>query len=232
MYFCKRKSFALAILSLVFLLPTFSISYPQSHSKINNLNSRNPPLKISQASNFTIISNVYKLIWIEGQLTITLTANESGLIFCEFKDSSNGKYFTQINRTIFLTGNNESQTFRLTFYPYLTTFPGRYNFVLIINGIYNYSENFDIILGMGYIVLILIISIFVFGLVLILVKKKESLGIKPVSGPSEEEISSELDQVPSRKITCPDCKKLIDEGLAFCPECGVRIPEFLRYRPH
>jgi DNA-directed RNA polymerase subunit RPC12/RpoP len=34
-----------------------------------------------------------------------------------------------------------------------------------------------------------------------------------------------------KKINCPNCKKEIDEGLIFCPECGHRIPEFLRYNP-
>ncbi|MFX0155369.1 MAG: hypothetical protein ACFE9Q_12675 [Candidatus Hodarchaeota archaeon] len=231
MYICKKKSFALTILLLVFIFPTFSISFSQNHPIISNFNTKYFSPKINQVSNFTVLSDIYKLIWIEGQLTLTLTANESGIIFCEFKDSNNGKYFSQINKTISLTGNNESQTFRLIFYPHLTTLPGRYNFILNINGIYNYSENFDIILGMGYIFLILIISIFGIGLVLILVKRKESLIKKPVSAPTEVETSSELDQVTSREINCPDCKMLIEEGLAFCPECGSRIPEFLRYRP-
>ena len=33
------------------------------------------------------------------------------------------------------------------------------------------------------------------------------------------------------QIKCPSCRKLIQEGLTFCPECGERIPEFLRYNP-
>jgi rRNA maturation endonuclease Nob1 len=33
------------------------------------------------------------------------------------------------------------------------------------------------------------------------------------------------------QIKCPSCRKLIQEGLTFCPECGDRIPEFLRYNP-
>lgn len=33
------------------------------------------------------------------------------------------------------------------------------------------------------------------------------------------------------QIKCPSCRKAIQEGLTFCPECGDRIPEFLRYNP-
>ena len=36
-------------------------------------------------------------------------------------------------------------------------------------------------------------------------------------------------QIPESKIQCPECKKIIDEGLTFCPECGSRIPTFLQF---
>jgi hypothetical protein len=161
-----------------------------------------------------------------------ITANESGIINCEFKDSNNGKYFTSVNLTLSLTGNNESQNLRLTFHPHLTTLPGKYNFNLNITGFYNYSENFEIILGMGYIIMLIIIMIFGIGIILILVKKKDSISVISITSPSEETIPSEQAQIPSRKIQCPECKIFIKEGLTFCPECGIRIPEFLRYNPH
>ena len=34
------------------------------------------------------------------------------------------------------------------------------------------------------------------------------------------------------KIICQSCHKIINEGLTFCPECGERIPEFLRFNPN
>jgi rRNA maturation endonuclease Nob1 len=39
-------------------------------------------------------------------------------------------------------------------------------------------------------------------------------------------------ETPQNKIKCPECKKIIDEGLIFCPECGNRIPEFYRFNPN
>lgn len=189
-------------------------------------------LKTSQALNFTVTSNLHKLIWIEGQLNLILTANETGLITCEFKDSNNGNYFTQVNKIVNLTGSNEAQAIRLKFYPHLTTLPGKYNITLNITGFYNYTENFDLILGMGYIILISVLTIFGIGLIIIFVKKKDLKTVKPISVSTEESIVSELEEVPIRKIQCPECKKLIDEGLAFCPECGSRIPEFLRFNPN
>ncbi|NVM36363.1 MAG: zinc ribbon domain-containing protein, partial [Candidatus Lokiarchaeota archaeon] len=156
----------------------------------------------------------------------------SGLINCELKDSKNGKFFTQVNKIINLTGFNQIQVIRLIFRPHLTTLPGRYNFTLNITGFYNYTENFELILGMGYFILILILIIFGIGLIIILVKKNEGIITKPISVSTEGSIPSELIETPSSKIQCPECKKLIDEGLAFCPECGSRIPEFLRFNPN
>lgn len=175
---------------------------------------------------------MHGFVWIEGSLSLFINSNQSGLIICEFKDSNNGKYFTQVNRIVNLTGFNQSQTILLIFQLYILTFPGKYHFTLNISGSYNYTENFELILGMGYIVLILILMTFGISLIIILVKKKGSKLIKQVSTSPDTSIISESREVPSRKIQCPECKKLIDEGLAFCPECGSRIPEFLRFNPN
>ncbi len=39
------------------------------------------------------------------------------------------------------------------------------------------------------------------------------------------------EKIPAGKIQCQVCFQLIQEGLTFCPECGKRIPEFLRFNP-
>lgn len=219
---------------MVFFLSLISLNCFELFQFNNDFSSDNisSELKTSQALNFTVTSNLHKLIWIEGQLNLILTANETGLITCEFKDSNNGNYFTQVNKIVNLTGSNEAQAIRLKFYPHLTTLPGKYNITLNITGFYNYTENFDLILGMGYIILISVLTIFGIGLIIIFVKKKDLKTVKPISVSTEESIVSELEEVPIRKIQCPECKKLIDEGLAFCPECGSRIPEFLRFNPN
>lgn len=228
---CTKKCFSHAILIMVFFLSLISLNCFELFQFNKDFSSDNisSELKTSQALNFTVTSNLHKLIWIEGQLNLILTANETGLITCEFKDSNNGNYFTQVNKIVNLTGSNEAQAIRLKFYPHLTTLPGKYNITLNITGFYNYTENFDLILGMGYIILISVLTIFGIGLIIIFVKKKDLKTVKPISVSTEESIVSELEEVPIRKIQCPECKELIDEGLAFCPECGSRIPEFLRF---
>lgn len=219
---------------MIIFFPIISLNCfkPFQCNKNINFNKISSKLKLNQVSNISITASLSNLVWIEGYLNLYINSNESGLITCEFEDSSNGKYFTQINRIINLTTVNQTQIIRLIFHPHLTTFPGRYNFTLNITGFYNYTENFKLILGMGYIILILVLWMFGIGLVIILVKKKDSIITKPVSVPTEGLIPSELTEAPSNKIQCPECKKLIDEGLSFCPECGSRIPEFLRFNPN
>ncbi len=230
---CLKKCFTYTIFLTMLFLPIISLNCFESFQFEKNIryNKISSDLNTNQVNNFSVTSNLHKLVWIESHLSLILNSNESGLINCEFKDSNNGKYFTQVNRIINLTGSNHTQVIRLIFRPYLTTLPGRYNFTLTITGFYNYTENFELILGMGYIVLTLILMIFGIGLIIILVKKNEGIITKPVSVSTEGLIPSELSDVPSSKIQCPECKKLIDEGLAFCPECGSRIPEFLRFNP-
>lgn len=219
-------------LTMLFL-PIISLSCFESFQFDKNIsyNKISSKLNTNQVNNFSITSSLHKFVWIEGHLNLILNSNESGLINCEFKDSNNGKYFTQVNRSINLTGSNQAQANRLIFRPHITTLPGRYNFTLTITGFYNYSEDFELILGMGYIVLTLVLIIFVIGLIIIFMKKTGVKIIKPFSVSTEASIPSELSEAPSSKIQCPECKKLIDEGLTFCPECGGRIPEFLRFNP-
>ncbi|MEE9376418.1 MAG: zinc ribbon domain-containing protein [Candidatus Lokiarchaeia archaeon] len=231
---CSKKCFRYTIFLTMLFLPIISLNCFESFNfdKNINYNKISSKLNTNQVNNFSVTSNLHKLVWIEGRLNLFLISNESGLINCELKDSNNGKYFTQVNMIINLTGLNRIQVIRLIFNPHLTTLPGRYNFTLNITGFYNYTENFELILGMGYIILILVLMIFGIGLIIILMKKNEGIITKPVSVSTEGLIPSELTEAPVNKIQCPECKRLIDEGLAFCPECGSRIPEFLRFNPN
>jgi len=231
---CSKKYFTYTMFLTMLFLPIISLNCFESFHFDKNIsyNKISSKLNTNQVNNFSVTSSLHKLVWIEGQLNLFLISNESGLINCEFKDSNNGKYFTQVNRITNLTGFNQIQVIRLIFHPHLTTLPGRYNFTLNITGFYNYTENFELILGMGYVIIILILMIFGIGLIIILVRKNEGIITKPGSSSTEGSIPSELIEAPSSKIQCPECKKLIDEGLAFCPECGIRIPEFLRFNPN
>ena len=121
---------------------------------------------------------------------------------------------------------NQTQVFILKIYPSLTTFPGVYIFRLNLIGFITYYEEFEVIFGLGFIPFV---SIFGTGLVFIIfiLVKKTKKSEKPQDATLEIDSSESL----IGKIKCPNCRKLIREGLAFCPECGDRIPEFLRYNP-
>ncbi len=232
----KNKCFSIAVIISFAILPISFISSlisSQFQSILNQNEEIETGLKTSQVSeNFTVSSTLHELIWIEGRLTLLLTANESGLINCEFKDSQEGKFFTLETQSIILMGNNDSQRVQFIFKPHITTLPGKYNFTLSITGFYDYRENFSIVLGMGYIILLFILIIFGLSVVVIILKKKDGKVPKTISSSSEEQLPSSVSEVPSSKIQCPECKKQIDEGLTFCPECGGRIPEFLRFNPN
>ncbi len=232
----KKKYISIVFIMLFVILPFFyigSLLSSRFQGILHQYEGTEMRLKTSQASeDFTVASSLHKLVWIEGRLTLTLTSNESGLITCDFKDSYNGKYFTQVNQIIDLTGENESQKIQFNFKPHFTTLPGNYNLTLTITGFYNYSENFEIVLGMGYIVLFLVLIIFSISIIIVLVKKKGTKDVKSISSTPEEYEPSSISETSSGHIQCPECKKLIDEGLTFCPECGARIPEFLRFNPN
>ncbi len=232
----KNRCFSvMLIICLVFLPILYFSVFVDSPLQINSTNNKEiqSNLKTSQVSeDFVVSSTLHKLIWIEGRLILYLKANESGQINCEFKDSQGGSFFTQINQIVDLIGNNETQKIQFTFKPLITTLPGNYYLTLDITGNYVYSENFEIILGFGYIVLFLVLIIFGISLIIILSKKKEIEDSKPISSPPEGSVLSQISEVNVGKISCPECKKIINEGLTFCPECGGRIPEFLRFNPN
>ena len=64
--------------------------------------------------------------------------------------------------------------------------------------------------------------------VLVVLTRKQELDKEKII---TAQATQKVGRVPEGKIPCPTCHSVIDEGLAFCPECGDRIPEFLRMSP-
>ncbi|MFX0059238.1 MAG: zinc ribbon domain-containing protein [Candidatus Hodarchaeota archaeon] len=188
-------------------------------------------INISQVDgNFSIESFFPKLIWLEGQLRLNISSNQTGQIYCSLNELSGNAGFSNVNETINLIGNNVSQTFVLRTKPSFLTFPGIYRFDLNITGLYTYNESFEIVLAMGYSLLTIISIAFTIGLIMIIYKHKSATKLKSTSKVIEAGTLGTSSGI-SGKIKCPECNKIIDEGLTFCPECGARIPEFLRYNP-
>ncbi|MFX1572541.1 MAG: hypothetical protein ACFFB0_07320 [Promethearchaeota archaeon] len=231
----KKGFFTACIISLFFFsyLYFFAVMNSKYFKDFKKYNFTISELNISQGTdNHSIECKLNKLAWIEVQLILKITSNQSGQVSCEFMDFKGGKYFKSVGKSINLNGNNETQTVRLFSRPSILTFPGKYNFSLNISGLFSYNKDFEIIFGMGYITLILFSSILGIGLILILIKKSESKGIKTATPTPKEYSLAEIAEIVNNKITCPECKKVINEGLAFCPECGSRIPEFMRFNPN
>jgi len=189
----------------------------------------NSKIKTSQAGdNFTVRAFLPKLIWIEAQLNLNITSNETGQITCVFFETSNQGSFNPVNRTVDLLGGNASQMVIIKSKPGFFTFPGVYQFTLNITGQYMYSENFEIIFAMGYSLMILFLIVFIVSLIII-IKRRSKVEEKETVGASS---TVSVEDAPLGKIKCPECHKTINEGLTFCPDCGARIPEFLRYNPN
>ncbi|TFG22720.1 MAG: zinc ribbon domain-containing protein [Promethearchaeota archaeon] len=174
------------------------------------------------SNNQTVSIFLPKLIWWEGSLQLEIISNQTGQINCFLREvSGNSSY---LNETINISNLNQTYTIMLKFYPDITTFPGVYIFRLNLTGIITYYEEFDVILGLGFIPSIVIFGtglVFIFYILVKKTKKSEKI----------QDSSVVIDSTGSLigKISCPNCRKQIQEGLTFCPECGERIPEFLRY---
>ncbi|MHA1106502.1 MAG: hypothetical protein ACTSPN_12410 [Promethearchaeota archaeon] len=179
--------------------------------------------------NFTIDTYLPSLIWVDPQLRLNISANQTGQIQCFFRETPGPQFFSSGNYSLSLAGNNISQIFYLQVIPLITTLPSVYQFSLNITGAFSYNEDFEIVYGLGIIPLVSVFSTIIIIPIIILVKKS-----KGVKDEKMEEITYSDKFEPTMpsiagKIHCPKCRKTIDEGLVFCPECGERIPEFLRY---
>jgi hypothetical protein len=127
----------------------------------------------------------------------------------------------------------------------LNALPGTYTIHVTVEYVnVSHGNNLDAILtgdvtvhlGLGFIVGLSLIVGLACAVVIYAVKRSSSIPAStaeptPVSGASEN-ANPKAATAPPNKIRCPECKKTIGEGSVFCPECGFRIPEFLRTNPN
>jgi hypothetical protein len=180
-----------------------------------------------------------EILWIQGELEINLETNTSGTLSVTFSEVSGDNYFLAITETYSLL-DNTTQSFQLLVTPKILTLPGEYSFNLtlsILNSeneeILKYNETFETILGMGYLVIMIFFPLLVVALIIVGIKTKKPIKKSELSeGSTEKEYVDTTGTPPPGKIKCPTCYKIINEGLAFCPECGNRIPEFLQRNPN
>ncbi len=225
--------FSFNLINLLFLNFNNVNSY-----EINFETKKIPKISQSEASeNISVeIKSYSQLIWFSGNIVIETSSNITGFLKIDLSDGLGGSYFQNFQQIIPISNTSENEVFEIPIIPQVYIFPGMYNLSLIINYIpvidsidedTILSSHLQINVGLGPPILIILIIIFGISFTLILTKretiKEEILTYEP-----EKQIEAALD-APQGKIKCPECKKIINEGLTFCPECGNRIPEFFRY---
>lgn len=136
----------------------------------------------------------------------------------------------------------------------LDTFPGIYEYNLLLmyfnsssgdpveQTIY-YIETGKIQIVMGFPLLLIVLGVLFTGLYISFIKKinlkkeKQPVGVGTTTTSSSASTVSpvEINEVKTPSASskpgyfkCPECKKDIKDGSAFCPECGYHIPKFLR----
>lgn len=215
---------------VVILLVIVGIFGPLCHQSFLTYQEKNydslTNIALSQGGINTTISTFFpKLIWMEGNLQLEITPNQTGQVLCDFREISESA-FTSYNSLIDIVNVNHTQVFIIKVSPYITTLPGVYMFRLNLTGMVVYYEEFEVIFAIGFLPLILIFGVGLISIISILIRKNK--GTEKV----QEEIQiTDVSSPLIGKIKCPSCRKQIQEGLTFCPECGDRIPEFLRYNP-
>jgi len=223
---------------LIYLLSISLVACCQINFQIQNYHNKNLVAceaaipKISQlGSNITLSIIKPELSIIEGHVVINISTETSGTIQYALTEQSGDQYFVKINQSIGIIGNNQSQLITMRIIPLITTFPGEYHFILNITGLFIYSETFNMFLGMGYSLFTISLAFVAIIVVIAVLKHKNNNKVKKAKGTTLSQTNMSSQSVLPGKISCPNCRKMIEEGLSFCPECGDRIPEFLRYNP-
>jgi len=225
---CKYHYIHIILISIILVSSIMGILYlnfPKNYS-----NTKKSTIKPSQSSNYSVECTFPKLFWLEAQIEINIISNESGQINIAIREDHLFPYFDEVNQSKILSGGNQTNKFILKTQPKIQTFPGVYEFIITINGLFEFSQSYSSILGMGYLLLFILIGVFGIPSAIIILKKVKTSESKYVT-PSESVSYSDAQGLPAGKIKCPKCGKNIPEGLVFCPECGERIPEFMRYNP-
>ena len=205
----KKKNFdkssikGLVFISLIFIFSFLGLIYP--YFQAQNLEKKDSNINISQViPNKNVSIQFPKLIWIEAQIQISITSNESGQINIAINDNYANVYFNKINETKTLSGNNQTDTFLLKTQPKTSTFPGLYQLNISINGLFEYSQSYESILGLGYILMFILIAGFGIPFIYIIYKRVKMK--QPSSISASEPISYQSSEgVPAGKIKCPKC---------------------------
>jgi len=184
------------------------------------------------------ISPIEIFVYYSGQVQLNVVADAAGDLNVVLTSDGTG-FPSSWGESVSFGAGPTTVTVPIT--PNTNALPGTYTIHVLLQYV-NVSQNnvlstvfsCDLIVhvGLGFIIgLFLLVGIF--SVAIIYAVKRGSMPT-PVGTPSPApQITASnaagTTGTPSHKIHCPECKKIIAEGSVFCPECGYRIPEFLRY---
>ncbi len=193
--------------------------------------------------NVELLEN-HSLNWFRARLLINVSTDipiNMSYVFSGIGDSEG--LIPEVNSSVFVISNESSQI-EVFIQPVWSAFPRTFHYqfsLFYINIttqipqiIYDIPQGiFTIIMGVP--TSLIIGGLFIIGLIIITtrsVKVRKNKVTQTVES-SESITFSETPSPPSTNIVgglivCPECKKKIAEGSAFCPECGYHIPRFLR----
>lgn len=185
------------------------------------------------------------VVWMAGTVELSVLATQNQTVWCMI-DNGLGLMFLPANFTFDLVEGTNTIVFPLKLV--LEAMPGRYSYRLQVsvnaeftNVLYRQNHQTYIALGLPSLVLVFVTLGGFLGIAYARNRQKKALSPTPAETSAAETgtLPSTPDEggpqaltAPPGKIRCPSCKKVIEEGTVFCPECGHRIPEYYRYNPN
>jgi hypothetical protein len=228
------------------------LAISSSSIKSSSLNEYTIPTTASDIQEPTVLNVILaenkSIGWFQARVILNVTTDVPINLSYNFEGiGESANHFTPENSSVFLVLNGTSEI-EINIQPHWSVFPGSFHYSLKLYYINSTTQipqtEFEISDGiisiiMGVPVTIIIGGVIIIGIIIIIARpvrlrqEKGSYSAESSSITSSLSLNSQnpVQQVSELgKIECPECKKKITEGSAFCPECGYHIPRFLRTR--
>ncbi|GAB4307226.1 MAG: hypothetical protein Kow0069_04590 [Promethearchaeota archaeon] len=194
----------------------------------------------SQAGGSVVVVGVERrpsFVWYSGELVLLVVSSANSTIWCRVLAVEKYAFRDEVVQRQLEAGVNRVVV-PLVALP--NALPGNYSYLVLVSEQSSpfladlYEGEFSVVLGGGLPTLVAAILTFAVAGTVTLARGKKSAPVEPVPVvlPASSPVSpTPLTGAPPGRIKCPTCKKDVEEGSQFCPECGARIPEYLQRNP-